>query len=78
MFDNLGRTESAAAARELRAHMEKPIERLCETTKARLQSWRKKRPLVARRIGKRRLTCARRSAIYLPFSEDFAGFPQWR
>ncbi len=38
IFDELELIESAAAARELRAHMEEPITQLCERTKASLQS----------------------------------------
>ena len=38
VFDELASTESAAAARELRTYMEKPITRLCDKAKARLQS----------------------------------------
>lgn len=37
VFDELERTESAAAARELRAHMEKPIAQLCERAETRLR-----------------------------------------
>ena len=38
VFDALERTESAAAARELRAHTEEPITRLCDTAMAGLHA----------------------------------------
>lgn len=40
VFDELESTDSAAAARALRAHMEGPIARLCEKTKEKLQNTR--------------------------------------